>query len=45
MDDAEGKSSGAGEGTHVILTGRKPLSMYDPELWQKAFPDLFPHPC
>ena len=50
MDDAEGKAAqdppkGQHAGTHVIRTGRKPLSMYLPELWQKAFPDLFPYPC
>ena len=26
-----------------VHTARKPLSMYDKELWQKAFPDLFPY--
>ena len=30
-------------GAWVIHTGKKPLSMYDAEMWQKAFPLLFPY--
>ena len=42
MDVAEGKSKKA-KGKFVIPTGKRPLSMYDAELWQKAFPNLFPY--
>ena len=42
MDEAEGRGKWI-KGKWVIPTGKKPLSMYDAELWQKAFPNLFPY--
>ncbi len=41
IDEAEGKGKWV-KGKWVKPTGKKPLSMYDAELWQKAFPNLFP---
>jgi hypothetical protein len=46
MDATEGAPPTAipdGKGGYVISTGTKPLSMYDKEIWQKAFPYLFPY--
>lgn len=51
LDRAEGKPdrastemhAGKSNRTHILHTGRRPLSMYDKELWQKAYPYLFPY--
>ena len=51
MDHAEGKPESRStelharkdDGAYILYTGRRPLSMYDKELWQKAFPHLFPY--
>ena len=51
LDRAEGKldrastemHAGKSNRTHILHTGRRPLSMYDKELWQKASPYLFPY--
>ena len=53
MDAAEGRGAAPPEapaaatvradGTQVVHTGRRPLSMYDAEIWQKSFPRLFPY--
>ena len=43
-DDQGANMSASKDGrTHVLHTGRNPLSMYDKELWQKALPYLFPY--
>ncbi|CAK0816743.1 unnamed protein product, partial [Prorocentrum cordatum] len=46
MDAAEGRGPAARQNpgsTWVIPTGKRPLSMYEKEFWQKAFPQLFPY--
>ena len=45
MAEAEGLPFDARQanGKYVIHTSKKPLSMYEPELWQKAFVHLFPY--
>ena len=47
MEDAVGdlslSSKTTDAGAWVLHTGKKPLSMYDAEMWQKAFPLLFPY--
>ena len=47
MEDAVGdlplSSRATKAGAWVIHTSKKPLSMYDAEMWQKAFPLLFPY--
>ncbi|CAK0851590.1 unnamed protein product, partial [Prorocentrum cordatum] len=46
MEAAESREPGARQhpdGTWAIPTGKRPLSMYDKEFWQKAFPHLFPY--
>ena len=47
MEDAAGDlplgSRATEAGAWVLHTGKKPLSMYDAEMWQKAFPLLFPY--
>ncbi len=42
-DQVANMSAGKDGGTYFLHTGINPLSMYDKELWQKAFPYLFPY--
>ena len=47
MDEAEGRAEADSEPglrrVQIVYTGTTPLSMYQPEYWQKCFPELFPY--
>lgn len=43
VQDNQMRRKSTAAGAWVVHTGKKPLSVYDAEMWQKAFPLLFPY--